>query len=104
MTRPHDTVIDPLGNEVKVPSTTEPGDWFAVCQTCGKVCGGTFGKVPNDSDRKYVACPVCGHAGEPHILWSCPDADEMAAWNAASDRALINDELESNECPEVPRQ
>lgn len=68
MTRPYDSVTDPLGNEVKVPNTTEPGDWFAVCE-CGCVCGGTFGHVPNDGDRKYVACPACKNVGEPGIKW-----------------------------------
>jgi hypothetical protein len=33
------------------------------------VCGGIFGRPPNDDDREYVACPVCGHSGEPHIVW-----------------------------------
>lgn len=69
MNRPHETVIDPLGNEAKVPNTTEHGDWFAECQTCGRTCGGTFGVAPNDGDRKYVACPTCDHEGEPHIKW-----------------------------------
>lgn len=69
MDRPYKKVIDPLGNEIKVPTTTEAGDWFAVCQTCRKVCGGTFGYLPNGDDRKYVVCPICHHAGEPHIQW-----------------------------------
>lgn len=68
MTRPHITVDDVLGNEVKIPTTVEVGDWEAVCQ-CRYVCGQTFGRVPNDDDRKYVACPACGHSGELHITW-----------------------------------
>ena len=62
-------VTDPIGNAVKVPITTERGDWKAVCQTCGKVCGGTFGVPPSDGDRLYTFCPVCDHEGEPNIIW-----------------------------------
>jgi hypothetical protein len=68
MTRPHYSVDDVFGNEIKVPNTTEPGDWFAVCK-CGKVCGGTFGYTPNETDRNYVSCPACGASGEPDIVW-----------------------------------
>ena len=67
--RPTECVIDPLGNEVKVPTTIEAGDWFGVCQTCGKACVGTFGREPDDDMRQLTACPQCGHVGEPHIQW-----------------------------------
>lgn len=75
MNRPHEIINDAFGNEIKMPTTTEAGDWFAVCQ-CGKVCGGTFDCTPDYSDRMYVACPICGAVGEPSIKWQkgTPDA------------------------------
>lgn len=67
MDRPYKTVRDPMGNDLKVPTTSEHGDWIAQC-SCGRICGGTFGVVPNSDDRRYTACP-CGNSGEPGIVW-----------------------------------
>lgn len=89
--RPTKTVIDRFGNNIKVPTTTEAGDWFAICQ-CGKVCGGTFGHKPNDDDRNYVACPVCGAAGQPQIEWHELPPATPAAPSEASEQRLTAEE------------
>lgn len=68
MKRPHEIIEDKFGNEIKLPTTTESGDWFAECK-CGNICGGTFGRVPCSDSIKYVACPTCGASGEPDIVW-----------------------------------
>jgi hypothetical protein len=74
--RPHKIINDAFGNEIKMPTTTEASDWFAVCQ-CGQVCGETFGHSPDDDDRKYTACPICSSVGEPNIKWL--NAEEATA-------------------------